>query len=77
MALFKALADAIYQEYDRRIKRASEIVEYGMHHGHHGHHGHHDHGGHGDEAEDAEEDEGSVISNVPIGAQVGRSYRSH
>ncbi len=32
---FQRLADAIYREYDRRVRRASEITEYGVHHNHH------------------------------------------
>ncbi len=34
--LFQRIADAVYREYDRRIKRASLITEYGIAH-------HHDH----------------------------------
>lgn len=34
--LFRRIADAVYREYDRRIKRASLITEYGIAH-------HHDH----------------------------------
>ena len=32
MGLLSALAGAIYREYDRRIKRASVITEYGVQH---------------------------------------------
>jgi hypothetical protein len=35
MGLFRVIADAIYKEYDRRIKRASLVTEYGMSHHHH------------------------------------------
>lgn len=60
MGLFKALSRAIYHEYDRRIKRASEISEYGLHH--HDHDAeHHDDGAHHEEAE---------ITNIPRGAPV-------
>ena len=32
MGLFRAIADAVFKEYDRRIKRASLVTEYGAHH---------------------------------------------
>jgi len=32
MGLFRVIADAVYKEYDRRIKRASLVTEYGAHH---------------------------------------------
>ncbi len=115
----KQFVESVDKEYMRRVKRASEIVEYGMHHHGHGHddddthehndaHGHsHDehhrhsytnadtqkeHQHHADDVvkrteplapmgaeqqEQAEEDdeEGTVISNVPLGTRVPRSSR--
>jgi hypothetical protein len=77
MNVLKAITDAIYREYDRRIKRASLITEYGVHH--------HDHGaGHEDHAEEQAEaahaaEEGAVdeeeaeITNVPRGTPVAMS----
>jgi hypothetical protein len=43
MGILKAISDAIYREYDRRIKRASLVTEYGAHH-------HDDHGAHAGDA---------------------------
>jgi hypothetical protein len=64
MGFFSAISKAIYREYDRRIKRASLITEYGA-----AHHGH----GHDDHAADDhghEEDDGAEIVNVPRGTPV-------
>lgn len=66
MGLLSALADAIYREYDRRIKRASVITEYGANH--HADHAPADHApepAHHDEAEDEAE-----IVNIPRGTPV-------
>jgi hypothetical protein len=67
MGYFSSIAKAIFKEYDRRIKRASLITEYGAGHGH----------AHGDpaepahaEVEPAHEDEGAEIVNVPRGTPV-------
>jgi hypothetical protein len=74
---FTNLSNAIYREYDRRIKRASLVTEYGAHHDHHD-------DAHADEKEaivianvphgativDEEDDGGVVIANVPRGAVV-------
>lgn len=66
MGLFDGLVEVVNKEYDRRIKRASEIIEYGMKHGHgHGHH-------HG-----ADDDEVSIISNVPVGTRIPSTQRHH
>ena len=54
---FKRISDAVYREYDRRIKRASLITEYGVDHFDH----------------DAAtiEDEGEIeIVNVPRGTRI-------
>lgn len=52
--LFQRIADAVYREYDRRIKRASLITEYGIAH-------HHDH-------EEAHADDEAAIVNLSPGA---------
>lgn len=86
MGLFDQIVEIVNKEYDRRIKRSSEIIEYGMHHGHGHSHGHddHDHDDHDpgehepSEHESAEmggdaevDDDGAVvISNVAPGADV-------
>ena len=77
MGLFRAIADAVYKEYDRRVKRASLITEYGMSQHHHDEGAHadetHDEGAHADEThdEDAPADEGEAeIVNIPRGTPV-------
>jgi hypothetical protein len=59
MGLFRALANAIYKEYDRRIKRASLVTEYGAAH----HHATAD--DHAAESH-ADEDEAEIV-NIPRG----------
>jgi hypothetical protein len=60
-AWFSQLFQAINNEYERRIRAASEVTEYGAHHGHHGHGDEHD-------------DEGQIeIMNVPRGTRVQSS----
>jgi hypothetical protein len=55
---FAQIFQAINNEYERRIRAASEVTEYGAHHGH---------DGHGDE----HDDEGQIeIMNVPRGTRV-------
>ena len=66
MGLLRALADVVYREYDRRIKRASVVTEYGLHH--------HDHSAdHADDTqaaqEQAAEDEAEIV-NIPRGTPV-------
>ena len=72
MGLFRALADAIYKEYDRRIKRASLVTEYGISHHHDSDHADASHEAaaeaHLAEAH-AEEDEAEIV-NVPRGTPV-------
>ena len=64
-----AITTSIYHEYDRRIRRASLITEYGA--AHHDHHEHADAHGHA-------EDEGDVvIANVPLGATVSVAPEAH
>lgn len=59
------LTRVIDREYERRIRAASEIVEYGIGHGHgHDHH-------HGSDAHAEAEDDGSVIMNVRPGTKFG------
>jgi hypothetical protein len=72
MSLFRSIASAVYREYDRRIKRASLVTEYGAHH--HAEPAHADATNedaaaaeHEDEAEEAE------IHNVPRGTPVAES----
>ena len=62
MGVWKTISNAIYREYDRRIKRASLITEYGAAH-HAAHEDAHAEEAHG-EAEEAE------IVNVPRGTPV-------
>ena len=66
MGLFRALANAINREYDRRIKRASLIKEYGM--AHHDHTADHAEEAHASEADAAEEE--AEILNIPRGTPV-------
>ncbi len=67
MGYLSSIAKAIYKEYDRRIKRASLITEYGAGHGHADGHGEHAAAEH---AEAEYEDEGAEIVNVPRGTPV-------
>jgi hypothetical protein len=62
MGWFAQFINVINTEYERRIKAASQINEYGEHHGH-GAHAH---------ANESEEDAGAEITNVPPGTQVSR-----
>jgi len=64
MGLFRALSNAIYKEYDRRIKRASLITEYGAAH----HHGADDHTDAAHAAEEHDEADEAEIVNLPRGA---------
>ena len=62
MGVWKTISDALYREYDRRIRRASLITEYGAAH----------HGTHADtHADDASEDvKEAEIVNIPRGTPV-------
>jgi hypothetical protein len=61
-AWFSRLFGAINNEYERRIRAASEVTEYGAHHGH---------AGHGEAAHHHDDDEGEIeIMNVPRGTRV-------
>ena len=66
MGVWKTISNALYKEYDRRIKRASLITEYGA--AHHAHHGDaHADSTHDEAHEDAEE---AQIANIPRGTPV-------
>ena len=69
MGVWKTISKALYKEYDRRIKRASLITEYGAAH----------HTGHGDaHASDAHEDaEEAEIVNIPRGTPVAAHAEEH
>ena len=67
MGFFSSIARVVYKEYDRRIKRASLVTEYGA--AHHGH-GHDDHA---EEAAHEEHSEESEIVNVPRGTPVDQA----
>ena len=66
MGVWKTISNAIYREYDRRIRRASLITEYGAAH-HDTHADAHADTAHDDTPADAEEAE---IVNVPRGTPV-------
>jgi hypothetical protein len=69
MGVWKTISNALYKEYDRRIKRASLITEYGAaHHGTHADAAHDE--AHTDTHEDTEEAE---IVNIPRGTPVAAS----
>ncbi len=61
MGLFRALSNIISKEYDRRVRRASLIKEYGAAH----HHADESHAAEEHEAEDEAE-----IANVPRGTPI-------
>ena len=83
MGLFRVLTNAINREYDRRIKRASLIKEYGMaHHDHAADHADEAHASeahtadHADEAHISEAhaaEEEAEIANIPRGTPVAAS----
>jgi hypothetical protein len=62
MGLFRAFSNAINKEYDRRIKRASLITEYGA--------AHHDHAAEAHDEAAHDEGEAAEIVNVPRGTPV-------
>jgi hypothetical protein len=66
MGVWKTISNAIYREYDRRIRRASLITEYGA-----AHHGAHDDAHVDDQHEEAQEAE---IANVPRGTVVADQH---
>ena len=68
MGLLRAISNAIYKEYDRRVKRASLITEYGASHHHDAHDDHADHGDHAAEMHD--DAEAAEIVNLPRGAPI-------
>jgi hypothetical protein len=80
MGIFHQFVQAVNKEYDRRIRRASEVIEYGMSHGHdgHGHAPDHGHGQGSHQDEDDTTEEPIEISNIPRGtrASAGASRAS-
>lgn len=66
MGVWKTISNALYKEYDRRIKRASLVTEYGA-----THHSSHD-DAHADSVpDDALEDlEEAEIANIPRGTSL-------
>jgi len=74
MGFFSAISKAIYREYDRRIKRASLVTEYGASHHAHDHDEHaeteHSEPAEHAEAEQSHEGESAEIINVPRGTPV-------
>jgi len=62
MGVWRTISNALYREYDRRIKRASLITEYGAAH----------HDAHADAHADAAHEEGeeAEITNIPRGSPV-------
>jgi hypothetical protein len=66
MGIWNTISNAIYREYDRRIKRASLITEYGA-----AHHAGNDAAHVDDVHEEAEEAE---IANVPRGTVVAPAH---
>ena len=67
MGFFSSISKLVFREYDRRIKRASLITEYGAtRHGHHEDHDERAEFEHGDE----HADDGAEIVNVPRGTPV-------
>ena len=71
MGLFRALADVVYKEYDRRVRRASLIKEYGVAHlqDHAGESHDVEHNAEDDAEEHTDEDE-AEIANVPPGTPI-------
>ncbi|MEO7909233.1 MAG: hypothetical protein ABIV47_06250 [Roseiflexaceae bacterium] len=63
MGVWKTISNALYKEYDRRIRRASLITEYGA-----AHHGSHD--PHADSMHDDADIEEAEITNIPRGTPV-------
>ncbi len=63
MGWFAQLIKNITTEYERRIRAASQVTEYGEHHGHNAHAAH---------ADEADDDAGAEITNVAPGTHVPR-----
>lgn len=57
MSWFQRLVEAINRAYERRVRRASLVTEYGAGHAH---------------ADEEDEDEGVEIVNVPRGTNVSQ-----
>nr|WP_044200619.1 hypothetical protein [Oscillochloris trichoides] len=63
-SLWKRMLAAVNREYERRIRAASLVTEYGAGHGH-GHHDDH----HADHHEEEDDGEAAEILNVPLGTR--------
>lgn len=76
MSFFANLFHAIEREYERRIRAASQITEYGAGHGHgHTNDPHTSHAGTHDEVAIHEDDnDAAEIVNLPRGVRVPRSH---
>ncbi|MBK9712828.1 MAG: hypothetical protein IPO81_16175 [Kouleothrix sp.] len=76
MGVFKSIANVVYREYDRRIKRASLVTEYGAHqHGHAADHADEVHAA-GEPSNHDEGAEEAEIVNVPRGTPVATSQHA-
>lgn len=62
---FRKILEAVETEYDRRIRRASEVIAYGMKHGEH-----HDHAHPPQQEHTAEGEKEAVVTNVPVGTRI-------
>ena len=71
---FTAFTTAIGNEYERRIRAASEVTEYGLGHGHDVHVADHRHDADRSDAdtEDLQEEEVAEIVNIPRGTRLAR-----
>jgi nickel-dependent lactate racemase len=74
MSQYRSIANAVYREYDRRIKRASLVAEYGAHHHAEHHHAEDEYADatnqDADATEHEEDAEEAEIHNVPRGTPV-------
>ncbi len=62
-SLWQRFIAAVDREYERRIRAASLVTEYGAHHEHH--------------ADDDDVGEVAVIANVPRGSRLDRHLEAH
>ena len=76
MGFFRSIGDAIYREYDRRIRRASLVIEYGAHqHAHAEEHAAEVHAEAAGPTAPLEDEEEAEIVNVPRGTPVASAER--
>ncbi len=77
---WQRLIGVIDREYDRRIRAASLVTEYGASHGGHGHggqshsHGDHHDTGHGSSEQIDDDGEVAAIVNLPKGTRISRPF---